>query len=120
MSICYFNAEEKCSVFFFIGEAVTVPGDVGAAIGCGQLIDEVVSTTNVTNPTVTWYKDGAVLTTGSAPNVEISDDGRVCVIASSLLAVGGRFGTDVIYSCEVCCTLTNCKRNDSSITVCGE
>ena len=42
-------------------------------IDCGQLIDEVASTTNVTNPTVTWYKDGHVLTTGSAINVMIAD-----------------------------------------------
>ena len=90
-------------------------------IYCGHLIDEVAITTNVTNATVTWYKDGVMLTTGSAPNVEvISDDGRLCEITSTLLAVGGRFGTDVIYSCEICSTSTNCKRNSSSIAVCGE
>ena len=58
-------------------------------IDCGPLIDEVVNTTNVTNPMVTWYKHGAVLTTGSAINVEISDDSRLCIITDTLLSAGG-------------------------------
>ena len=49
-----------------VGELVITPEDIWVTIDCGQLIDEVASTTNVTNPTVTWYKDGAVLTAGSA------------------------------------------------------
>ena len=91
-------------------------------ISCNQLIDKVVNynTTNVTNPTVTWYKDGAVFTTGSALNVKICNDSRLCIIPDTLLAVGGQLGTDGNYSCEVCSTPTNCQRNDTCATVCGK
>ena len=104
----------------FVGELVITPEDIWVTIDCGQLIDEVASTTNVTNPTVTWYKDGAVLITGSAINVEISDERRLCIITDTLLAVGGQLGTDGNYSCEVCSTPTNCQRNDTCAAVCGE
>ena len=103
-----------------VGELVITPEDIWVTIDCGQLIDEVASTTNVTNPTVTWYKDGAVLITGSAINVEISDESRLCIITDTLLAVGGQLGTDGNYSCEVCSTPTNCQRNDTCAAVCGE
>ena len=108
------------SATVFVGEPAITPESIRVTIDCGHLINEVVSTTNVTNPTVTWYKDGAVLTTESAPNVEISDDGRFCVITDTLLAVGGQLGTDGSYSCEVCSTPTNCQRNDTGTAVCGK
>ena len=118
--MCHFNVVINDSVTVFVGEPVITPEDIRVTIDCGPLIDEVVNTTNVTNPTVTWYKDGAALTTGSAFNVEISDDSRFCVITDTLLAVGGQLGTDGNYTCEVCSTPTNCQRKDTGTAVCGE
>ena len=108
------------SVVVFIGEPVIVPEDVRVTIDCGPLIDEVAASTGVTNPMVTWRKDGSILTTGSAINVEISDDGRQCIITDTLLAVGGQLGTDGEYSCEVCSTPTQCNETIDPVVVCGE
>ena len=104
----------------FVGEPIITPEDIWVTIDCGPLIDEVVNTTNVTNPMVTWYKDGAVLTTGSAINVEISDDSRLCIITDTLLSAGGQFGTDGNYSCEVYSIPKSCQRNNICAAVCGE
>ena len=120
MSHDHFTIVVNDSATVFIGEPVITPEDIRVTIDCGQLKNKVVSITNVTNLTVTWYRDGAVLTTGSAPNVEISDDGRFCVITDTLLNVGGQLGTDGNYSCEVCSTPTNCQRNDTCSEACGE
>ena len=118
--MCQFYIVVNDSATVFVGEPVITPKGIRVTIDCGQLIDEVVSTTNVTNLTVTWYKDGAELTTGSAPNVEISDDSRFCVITDTLVNVGGQLGTDGNYSCKVCSTPTNCQRNDTGAAICGE
>ena len=109
------------SVVVFAGEPVLVPEDIRVTIDCGPIIDAVAAEIGMA-PTVRWYKDGTILTTGSAINVEISDDGRFCVITDTLLAVGGQLGTDGNYSCEVCTspTDTNCNRTISCNAVCGE
>ena len=108
------------SVVVSVGEPVITPEDVRVTIDCSPLIDEVAASTGIPNPTVTWFKDGAVLMTGTAISVEISDDGRFCVITDTLLAVGGQLGTDGTYSCEVCSTPINCQTNDTGAVVCGE
>ena len=108
------------SLVVFVGEPVIVPEDIRVTIDCGQVIDKVAASSGIANPTVTWYKDGTVLMTGTAINVEISDDGRFCVITDTLLAVGGQLGTDGVYSCEVCSTPTNCEERNSTNDVCGE
>ena len=118
--MCHFNVVVNNSVTVFVGEPVITAEYTQVTIDCGQLIDEVVNTINVANPMVTWYKDGHVLTAGSVINVGISDDGRLCIIPDTLLAVGGQFGSDGNYSCEVCSTPTDCQRNDTFVTNCGE
>ena len=118
--MCHFNVVVNDSVTVFVGEPIITPEDIRVTIDCGQLIDEVINTTNVTKPAVTWYKDGAALTTGSEINVEISDDRIFCVITDTLLPVGGQLGTHGNYSCEVCSTPTNCQRKDTAAAVCGE
>ena len=105
------------SVTVFVGEPVLTLEDIRVTIDCGQLIDEVVITSGITNPTVTWFKNRDILTTGSAVNVEISDDGRFCVITDTLLAVDGTYGN---YSCEVCSTPTDCNISTSYTGICGE
>ena len=109
------------SVVVFAGDHVIVPEDIRVTIDCGPIIDAVTAEIGMA-PTVRWYKDDTLLTTGSAINVEISDDGRFCVITDTLLAVGGQLGTDGNYTCEVCRnpTDTNCNRTDSCNAVCGE
>ena len=81
-------------------------------IDCSPQIDAVAAEIGMA-PIVRWYKDGTILTTGSAINVEISDDGRFCVITDTLLAVGGQLGTDGNYSCEVCSTPTDTNCNNT-------
>ena len=108
------------SLVVFVGDPVIVPEDVRVTIDCGELIDQVAASTGVANPMVTWFKDGTELMTGSAINVEISDDGRFCVITDTLLAVGGQLGTDGTYSCEVCSTPTDCEEMETLSEVCGE
>ena len=109
------------SVVVFAGEPVLVPEDIRVTIDCSPIIDAVAAEIGMA-PTVRWYKDGIIITTRSAINVEISDDGRFCVITDTLLAVGGQLGTDGNYTCEVCRspTDTNCNRTDSCKGVCGE
>ena len=109
------------SVVVFAGEPVITTQLIRVTIDCGQLIDEVVNTTGIINPNVTWFNDQrALLDNRSAINVIISADKRFCVITDTLLAVGGQLGTDGKYSCEVCSTPTNCLRSDTFVEVCGE
>ena len=108
------------SVIVFAGEPLILPVDVrriSVTIDCGKLIDQVVNTTGIANPTVTWYKHGFVLTTGSAINVVILDEGRFCIITGTLWGLHDSGGN---YSCEVCSTTTYCKRIDTCFGVCGK
>ena len=108
------------SVVVFVGEPVIVPEDIRVTIDCGPLIDEVAASTGIANPVVTWYRDGTVLMTGFIFNVEISDDGRFCIITDTLLLVGAQLGTYGNYTCEVCSTPTDCKTSDTRAMFCGE
>ena len=112
------------SVVVFAGEPVITPPGIRVTIDCGQLIDEVVNTTGVINPSVTWFKNGDALLPNMhyALNVKISADKRFCVITESEYAYAGASGGGTYgnYSCEVCSTPTNCLRNDTCVAVCGE
>ena len=106
------------SLDVFVGEPVTVREDVRVTIDCSPLIDAAVSK-GIQNPTVTWYKTGAVITNGSTVNVVIFPDNRLCIITDTLLAVGGQLGTDGNYSCQVC-TSMECNITNSIHDVCGK
>ena len=103
------------SVDVFAGEDVVVEEDVRVTINCSQLIDA----NEISNASITWYKDGALLTTGSAISAVISADGRYCIITHTLLPVGGQLGTDGNYTCEVCNTPTTCTAMTTCLAVCG-
>ena len=108
------------SVVVFVGEPVIVPEGIRVTIDCGPLIDAVAASAGIANPMVTWYKNGAVLTTGIVINVEISDDSRMCIITDTLLPLGSQVGTEGNYSCEVCGTPTQCVINETDLVICGE
>ena len=103
----------------FVGEPVTVRQDVRVTINCSEVIERVIASTNVSNPDITWYKDGRPITNGSELNVVLSSDSRLCIITDTLMAVGGQLGTDGNYTCEVC-TNETCAGNGTNTTVCGE
>ena len=103
------------SLVVFVGEPVIVPEDIRVTIDCGEVIDAAP----IENPTVTWYKNGIPITNGSAINVVISADNRLCIITDTLLAVGGQLGTDGNYSCQVC-TSMECNITNSIHDVCGK
>ena len=104
-----------------VGEPVTVGEDIRVTIDCSPLIDQTIAG-GIPNPTISWFKDGDPLTNGSAPNVEISEDGRLCIITDTLLAVGGQLGNDGNYTCQVCAdtNVANCKNRTTCNAVCGE
>ena len=109
------------SVVVLAGEPlITKVEGIRVTIDCGQLIDEMVDTTGITNPIVTWFKDGAILRNRTASNVIVSANQRFCVIVDTFLALGSQLGTDGNYSCEVCSSHTNCQRNDTSVAICGK
>ena len=114
------------SVVVFAGEPVITPRDIRVTIDCGKLIDKVVNTTGITNPKVTWFKNGRVLLPKrTALNVILSADQRFCIITESYAfsyayAGASQKVTSGNYSCEVCSTPTNCLRNDTCVAVCGE
>ena len=115
----YFCVEVNNTVIVNVGQDVTVNREgVELTINCTQLINDKIKS-GVQNPTVKWYKDGINLTTGSVPNVAISNDGSLCVITSTLLTMGGQSGTGGNYTCEVCNT-TNCISETSTHIVCGK
>ena len=107
------------SVAVFVGEDVVVEEIVQVTINCSQLIDATIDN-EISNASITWYKNGALLTNGSAINVVISADGRYCIITHTLLSVGGLQGTDGNYTCEVCNTPTTCTAMTTYlVAVCG-
>ena len=95
--------------------------DVEVNIDCGQQIDDVINMTGV-NPSVTWFKNGMILTNGSERNIVISQDKRQCIIEQTSLAVGGDLGTSGNYICEVCAGdgTADCMTNSSRQIVCGK
>ena len=103
-----------------VGQDVIVNREgVQVTIDCIQLINNR-TISGIQNPTVNWYKDGITITNGSAVNVAISNDDRLCIITSTLLTVDGQDGTDGNYTCEVCNGTTNCIREKSTHVVCGK
>ena len=120
--IMYIVVDEVESVVVFVGEPVIVEEDLQVIIDCGQMIDAAIFSTEMPAPVITWYKDETPLSNGSALNVVISSDNRSCIITNTSLAVGGQFGTDGIYTCEVCADMTmiNCSTNQTNVRVCSE
>ena len=99
-----------------IGQPSIVRQGVLVTINCVELINQKISS-GVQNPTVNWYKDGAVLTNGSQMNVVISSDHGYCIIDRTVLHASGTTGN---YTCEVCSGTTSCINKTSSQVVCGE
>ena len=100
-----------------VGQDVIVNREgIRVTIDCTQLINNI----GVQNTTVNWYKDGVTITNGSAVNVAISNDDRLCIITNTLLTVGGQNGTGGNYTCEVCDGTTNCISKESTHVVCGK
>ena len=106
----------------FIGETFIFGEGVQVIIDCGRLIDATIDSTGISNPVITWYKNGSPISNGSALNVEISADNRSCIIIETLLPMGGQFGTDGNYTCEVCtdAMVMNCSVNQTTGTICSE
>ena len=90
-------------------------------IDCGRQIDDVINITGV-NPSVTWFKNGIILTNGSERNIIIPEDNRLCIISVTSLAVGGELGTGGNYTCQVCAGdgTADCLINSSRQIVCGK
>ena len=118
MCFCYIVINK--SVVVFVGEPVTVRQGVRVTIDCSNLIQ--ARDGGITNFNVTWYKDGIVLSNGSATHVLISKDRSLCIITDTLLAAGGQIGTDGNYTCEVCPSGSsgNCTSRNTCQAVCGE
>ena len=106
----------------FIGEPFIFGEGIRVIIDCGRLIDATISSTGISNPVITWYKNGNPISNGSALNVEISADNRSCIISETLFSIGGQFGTDGNYTCEVCTDMMrmNCSINQTTGTICSE
>ena len=105
-----------------IGEPFIVGEGVRVIIDCSLLIDATINNTGISNPVITWYKNGSPISNGSALNVEISADNRLCIISVTLMAVGGQLGTEGNYTCEVCTNMMrmNCSTNQTTGTICSE
>ena len=91
-------------------------------IDCGKLIDATISSTGISNPVITWYKNGSPISNGSALNVEISADNRYCIIYETSLSIAEQLGTEGNYTCEVCIDMMgmNCSTNQTTGTICSE
>ena len=89
-------------------------------IDCGRQIDDVMNVTEVMS--VTWFKNGIILTNGSERNIVISENERLCIISATSLAVGGELGTSGNYTCRVCAgdSTADCLVNSSRQIVCGK
>ena len=115
----YLRTVTNNTVKISIGETVIVGEGVQVTFDCIQLINTKINS-GVQNPTINWYKDGVQLTNGSAANVNISEDRRLCTINNTLLAMNGQVGTDGNYTCEVCDGTTFCMHQISTHAVCGK
>ena len=99
-----------------IGQSSTVREGVLVTISCVALINKQTSL-GILTPTVTWYKDGEVLTNSSHMNIVISGNRRYCIIDRTVLHDSGTTGN---YTCKVCRLTINCIEKSSSQVVCGE
>ena len=114
----YFYVVVNETVVVFVGEPVIVREDVQVTINCSQLIDEAINN-GISNPNVTWYKDGVAITNSSHMNIFISADDRLCIITDTSLSIDDQLGTAGNYTCEVCNT-TGCINETTSQFVCGK
>ena len=105
------------SLAVLVGEPATVGEDVRVTIDCGLLIEEAINN-GISDPNITWYKDGLELSNGSVQNVVISADRRFCIVTDTLLPIGGTVGNNGQYTCEAC-NDTNCIKT-SRLIVCGK
>lgn len=85
-------------------------------INCGPLIDSA----NEPNPIVNWYHNHLGLSNGSAINVVISQDERLCTIAETSVGTGGGLGNGGNYTCEICGNLSNCISRSTITEICGK
>ena len=100
-----------------VGQDVIVNREgIRVTIDCTQLINNI----GVHKPTVNWYKDGVTITDGSAVNVIISNNNRLCIITNTLLYNFRQVGTSGNYTCKVCDGTTNCISKNSTHVVCGK
>ena len=74
------------------------------------------------NLTITWSKDGTVITNNSMENIIISANKTLVVITRTAFAIGDQVGNDGNYTCKVCGVngTVDCERNTSCLKVCGE
>ena len=105
------------------GEDATVRLDVHITIDCKQLVDDFEDKGEL-NPSITWTRDGLVITNNkSVPNVTISEDRTLVIITRITFATGGQVGNDGNYTCMVCGhggIIKDCKKETSCLKVCGE
>ena len=74
----------------FIGEPLIVGEDAQVTIDCGPLIDEAINN-GTANPTITWYRNGLEFFNGSAANVLVTVDRRLCIISGTTVSACWRF-----------------------------
>ena len=109
------------SLYLSSGEDATVILDVQITVDCKQLIDHLKDK-GEPNPTITWTKDGSLLTNDSLPIVIISEDKELVIITRITFATGGQEGSDGNYTCNVCSGNGNadCEEETSCLKVCGK
>ena len=108
------------SLVVFVGEPVRVREDIQVTFDCIDLIQKARNE-GISNPDITWYKNGIPLSNGSAVNVVISPDTRFCIITNTIVAMGGQIGTYGNYTCRVCHPGSfNCNSTSSKKSVCGK
>ena len=103
------------------GQDAIVRLDVHITIDCKQLIDDLKAK-GVSNPNITWTKDGLAITNESVPNVFISADKKFAIVTRTTSAIGGQVGNDGNYTCKVCDDdgTVDCKMETSCLKVCGK
>ena len=104
-----------------IGQDATVRLGAQITVDCTKLIDDLIAK-GEPNPTVTWTKDGIILTNASVADVFISEDKALLIVTRITIATGGQLGNDGNYSCRVCGGdgTADCDRNTSCLKACGE
>ena len=109
------------SLYLSSGEDATVRLNVQITIDCKQLIDDLKDK-GEPNPTITWTKDGLIITNHSVPYVIISDDKTLVIITRITFATGGQVGNDGNYTCKVCGGdgTADCEKETSCLKVCGK
>lgn len=117
-TLCFYVVDGN-SLYAIVGTPIFVGSNIHVTIDCGPLIENVTNMYGLIS-TVTWYKSGLNLTNGSATNVVLSQDNRLCIINNTVLISGGHIGTAGDYTCKVCRNSSDCKNKTSIHKVCGE